>query len=141
MTVTVTFTLASGSLVVGPTPGVGNMWISGEGVTLPSFSHRIRYAPESDVHPGRVRLAYTTDSGDLVLPIYAQASSAANLATLQANLAAAAAYPGAITVLRDGVSYSYTDRQPAAPAPWEQDEGMRRVHLARTTVVVPVNPA
>jgi hypothetical protein len=137
--ITVTFTLASGSLVVGPAPGVGNYCVTIAGITYPVFDYRIRYAADSDVHPGRTALAYTLEAGTLTIPLYAHASSAAALATMKANLEAACAYPGVIAVNQDGVTRTYTDRLPAAPV-WEQDEGMAGVHLARATCVIPVNP-
>lgn len=137
--ITVTFNLASGTLVVGPSAGVGEYWVAGEGITYPVFDYRIRYAPESDVHPGRVRLAYTVNGDELTIPIYAQAASAAALATMKTNFDNACGYPGTITVVQDGVTHTYTDRDPATPI-WTQDFGMANAHLARAVCVVPVNP-
>jgi hypothetical protein len=137
--ITVTFTLASGSLVVGPAPGVGSYVVTSEGITYPVFDYRIRYAADSDVHPGKTALAYTLEADTLTIPIYAQAASAAALATMRANFDAACAYPGTIAVNQDGVTRTYTDRLPAAPV-WEQDPGMAVAHLLRGSVVIPVNP-
>jgi hypothetical protein len=137
--ITVTFTLASGTLVVGPSAGVGSYWVPDRDSLDVAYSLRYRSAPDSDVHPGRVLLAYTTDQSELNMTIYAHASSAANLATMKANLAAALLYPGAIAVNQDGVTTTYTDRWPALPK-WEQDSGMANAHLARAVCVVPVNP-
>jgi hypothetical protein len=137
--ITVTFTLASGSLVVGPTPGVGNYVVTDAGIGYPVFDYRIRYAADSDVHPGRTALAYTLEAGTLTIPIYALAATAADLATMKANFEAACAYPGTVAVNQDGVTRTYTDRLPAAPV-WEQDPGMAVAHLLRGSVVIPVNP-
>lgn len=137
--VSVTFTLESGSLAVGPTPGVGNYFVTDAGVTLPVFNFRIRYAAESDIHGGSTMLAHAPNAGDLIVPLYAHAASAAALATMRANLDAACAYTGTIAVDQDGVVRTYTDRMPATPV-WDQDAGMARIHLARAVVTIPVNP-
>lgn len=137
--ITVTFTLESGTLVAGPAPGVGLYCVTEAGVTSPVFDYRIRYALESDVHPGRTMLASTLESGELTIPLWARASSAANLATMRANLDAACGYPGTIAVNQDGVTRTYTDRMPAVPV-WEQTEGMANLHVARAVCVIPVNP-
>lgn len=140
MTLSITITLTGDDLTIGSTPGIGYLWIDEKGNQLPSFALRYRAATDSDVHPGRTLLAYTTDQDELQFTVYAQAATQAALDTLKATLTAALMTTGTITVTENGVATAYTDRWPARPRWNELDSGMSRAFLARASCVVPVNP-
>lgn len=140
MTLTITFTLDGDDLTIGAPSSAPHMWLDETGQQLPSFALRYRNATDSDVHPGRTLLAYTTDADELQFAVYAQGTSQASLETLKANLTAALMSLGTITVTENGVATAYTDRWPARPR-WDPlASGMSNAFLARATCVVPVNP-
>lgn len=134
-----TIVLALDDVVTGA-PGVGNFWLPEDGLSEPAFDVDFLRAPTSAYIDGDVMLAARRSQSTLPFTIYCQAASAAALATMKAQLAAALwQYPVPITLTVDGVATVY-EGWPSVPQWGAVDSGMSRSFLARAVCVVPVNP-
>lgn len=128
-------------LVITNDPHAGNFHLPEDGLERPGFTMRRTYAPDSAYFPGRTLLAAVADASTLPVIIYAHATTSALLVTAMAELEAALTqFAYDITLSIDGQAKTWL-ADPELPQWGAIDSGMVRAHMARASVVIPINPA
>lgn len=132
------------ALVIRQTPppsGQAGLWVPSDGVQRPTRGVRRTYAPDSAYFPGRVLLAAVEDASTLPLVIYAGADTSAALEALIDELEAATTqFAYDLTLSIDGQDRTWL-ADPELPQWGEVDPGMVAAHMARASIVIPLNPA
>jgi hypothetical protein len=117
-----------------------SLWLDESGFGRPQFTFRKGHAPESDIFPGQSLLTAVKDQAAIPCGIYARGASAAALDTAMTELETALAqFVFTVTLTVDGVAKSF-EAECTAPAWGALDSGEVEAHLARASVVIPVNP-
>ena len=138
--ISVTFERSGADLVIPDNPFSGGLHIDEGGVGAVGWDFRRGYAPDPSWRGGKTLLSFVREATTLPLTIYAHAATSAALAAVKAELEAAAAqWSYDVTVTIDGVSEVF-HCEPAIPQWGAADSGMVRAHLARASLVIPVNP-
>ena len=102
---------------------------------------RRTYAPDSAYFPGRSLLAAVSDASTLPVVIYAHATTSALLKTARTELETALTqWAYEVTYAEDGQTWTWL-ADPELPQWGAVDSGMVRAHIARASVVIPLNPA
>ena len=131
--------LGLADLIIESTPG-GAFVLDEESNADPDITWRYAYAPlSSDMH-GKVLLAAVKEHATLPLQVNVHGTSAADLATNKATLAAAVeqwAFTAQLTVNGEGFAWSC---DPSSPKWAPHDSGMAAQHMARATLLIPVYP-
>ena len=127
-------------LVITSDPFAGDFWLPEDGLGEVVEDLRRTYAPDSSYAGGRMLLAAVPEASEVPLAIYAQGDTTAEVAAAKAVLKAAAGqWDYDLTVTVDGVSTTYR-AEPSMPRWGAFDSGMVRAHIARSSLVIPVNP-
>lgn len=145
MSATVTLDRTSLSLppleITGSAPDTSGLFLDGSvGLLEPAFDVRATYAPDSNYVPGTQLLTAVLGASTLPLAVVAMGASAAGLATVKAELETAVwqfSYDVTLTVNGQPRTWS---AGPCWPAWAELSSALADQHLARTAVVIPVNP-
>lgn len=133
--------LVLADLVIDNNPHTGDFHIPEDGLERPGFSMRHTFAPDSAYFPGRTLLAAVTDASNLPVVIYAHADTSAGLEAAIAELEAALTqWDYDVTLSVDGQARTWP-AMPEYPQWGPVDSGMVRAHMARASVVIPLNPA
>lgn len=129
-------------LVIGQDPSSeSGLWLPEDGVQRPTRGMRRTYAPDSAYIPGRTLLAAVEDAATLPLVIYAGAGSTAALEALMAELDAATnQFAYYLTLTLDAVTRTWS-ADPELPQWGDLDSGMTKAHIARASIIIPLNPA
>lgn len=140
----VTFSRTSLSLpdlVIGGDPNASNFHLPEDGADRPNMLMRRTYAPDSAYVGGRQMLAAVRDAGSIPLVIYVHATTAALLETAKDELEAATSqWTYDLTLTVNGQARTWA-ADPELPTWGALDSGMVKAHLARASIVIPLNPA
>lgn len=133
--------LSLSPLVIDNDPFTGNFHLPEDGTERPGRKIRRTYAPTSAYVAGSYLLAAVEDSGTLPLSIYVHGTDATDLeAAIDELEAAVTQFAYTVTVTVDGVARSF-NADPELPSWGVLDSGMVGAHLARASIVIPINPA
>lgn len=142
--ISVTFdrdSLSLSPLVINNDPTAGAFHLPEEGLERPARSIRRTYAPDSAYIPGRVLLAAVEEAGALSVTIYAHGADTEALADAILELETATTqFAYDLTLSIDGQDQVFA-ADPELPSWGPVDSGMVRAHMARASIVIPLNPA
>lgn len=133
--------LSLADLTLTNNPFSGSYTYPEDGLSVPNFSMRLTYAPESMWIPGRLVLGAVMDGTEVPLTVYAKGTTSADLQAKKADLEAAfAQFSYTITMLVDGVTIGTWPADPTSVWWGVVDHGQAEQHFAVGTVSIPVNP-
>lgn len=118
-----------------------DLYFPEDGVSYPPFTMRRTYLPDSDWIAGQQLKSAVRSAAPWPLSIYAHADTTASLVAAMTELEdAASQWAYDVTLTIDGVSWTWP-ADPELPQWGDVDSGMVRAHMARASLVVPINPA
>lgn len=127
-------------VVPASAPAGDGFFLAVGGVGEPAFDVRTTYAPDSAYVPGSQLLAAVLAASTLPLVVCAQAATAAGLAALKAELAAATfqfTYPLTLTVADQVQQW---EAGPAWPVWGDLTSAWVGANMARAALAIPINP-
>lgn len=142
MNISVTFDRTALSLadLVISNNAANSLYLPEDAAAWPAFSMRRTYLPDSNWVAGQQLKAAVQSASTLPLVIYAHASTTAALKTAMNELASASSqWAYDITLTVDGQSWTWP-ADPELPQWGDVDSGMVRAHMARASLIVPINP-
>lgn len=125
-------------VITGTCPPGSGYWL-GQETTRPGFEPRYDYAPDSAWVGGKQLLGVVKEQGTLETVIFARASSAAELEAMKLVLEYALFQFTYTVTFNDGGARSYF-ADPTIPQWGEIVPGHDKLHIARGSVSIPVNP-
>ena len=125
-------------VIPGECPPDGNFWLGADFVR-PAFDIRYDYAPDSAWVGGKQLLGMVKEQGSITGVIFVRATSATELETKKLELEAALFQFIYTVIFDDGGSRAYF-ADPTIPQWGEIVPGHDKLHIARGTVTIPVNP-
>lgn len=132
--------LSLADLVITDNPYAGAFHLDEAAIGWPQFGIRREYAPDSEFAGGRLLLSAVPDAGTVRLSIYAHGDSTSDVQTAMEELEAATSqWSYDFTMIRDGVSRTWP-ADPELPSWGDIDSGMVKAHLARASIIIPLNP-
>lgn len=112
-----------------------------EGLSEPTFTPRVTWAPDSRFIPGRLALGSVIDAGTIPLEVTVRGASTADLQAKKVALVTALAQINyEVTITVDGVEVGSWAAMPGSVSWGFVDHSMVAIHLARGAVTIPVNP-
>lgn len=133
--------LSLSPLVIDADPFAGDFHLPEDSATWPAFSMRRSYLPDSDWIAGQQLRSAVRSPATLPLTIYAHSDTTAGLRAVMEELEAASSqWAYDISLTMDGSTWTWP-ADPELPQWGDIDSGMARAHMARASLVVPINPA
>lgn len=128
-------------LIVGdPIASSAQFFVPVDGISTPDLSWRLTYAPDSAWIPSKQLMSAVLESSSLPMTVVVRGESAAHLATLKAELAAAVSqFTYTTTVTVDGQAQAWSC-DPTYPQWGALSSGWSEKFMARAALVIPVSP-